>query len=211
MQRFWANLFSLLFHPAFMPLYVLLIFFSSDWYLAYTIYPQLKNFLLIMTFMLTVFMPILSTWLMVRNKMISDFSMPYRKERTLPFLITVFYYGVMYYFIWRISKQALISPYFFSVIAGSIILVLLLVAINFYIKISAHASATAALTGMYIAMCMNNAVVPNTNLLLGLILLWGFVSTARLSLGAHRPVEIYIGSAIGFVCMFYCVRHVLVF
>jgi hypothetical protein len=211
MERFWANLFSLLFHPVFMPLYVLLIFFYSDWYLAYTIYPQLKKFLLIITFLLTVFMPSLSTWLLVRNKMVSNFSMPHRNERTLPFLITVFYYGVMYYFIWRISKQTLISPYFFAVISGSMVLILLLVAANFIIKISAHAAATAALAGMYIALCINNAIIPNTSVLLCLIILWGLVSTARLSLKTHNPNEIYLGSLAGFVSMFYCVKYLLVF
>lgn len=194
-----AKIISVLIHPIFTPLFALYLIFHADSYLNYNAPWELKKFLYLFTFSLLVLMPVLSLWILVRNGMVSSFMVPGRKERTAPYLITVFYYLLFYFLIKRI-------PYFpgtlLSIMLGGLLLVLFIFIINHWYKVSSHSAGIFGLVGTYIALSANTVIIPDRILLTGLILLAGMVGTARLSLGVHRAGEVFLGAFLGFSTMF---------
>ena len=208
MSAQFARILSVLLHPVFMPFYGLYIIFHSDSYLNNNIPDEAKRFLYIFVFALAVAMPILSSYILVRNKMISSMHMPVRNERYGPFMITIFYYFLLYYLLRRIPH---LPPSLLSVLLGSIFTLITLVIANNWIKLSAHTAGIAGLIGMYFGLSSIWVIMPDMLVLTGLILAAGFVASARLRLGSHTPAEVYLGALAGFLTVYLIVSNQLYF
>lgn len=199
MPKLSAQIISILLHPIFMPLFAMYIIFHSDSYLNYNTNGDAKPMLYLFVFLLTVVMPGVSTLILVRNKMVSSFSMPLRRDRNAPYLITVFYYFLLYYLLRKIDN---LPPVMLSMVLGAMVTLILILFINSRFKISAHAAGISGLVGIYIGLASTSILLPNMILLYGLIMLAGFVASARLRLDAHSSLEVYAGAVIGFLAEF---------
>lgn len=203
MIKFIAQFLSVVLHPIFIPIIALFIIFHSDSYLNYDTNEDAKPTLYLFVFLLTVVMPGLSTFILVRNKMISSIRMPHREERTGPYSITIFYYILLYYLLQRIDR---LPPVMLSMVLGAIISLLLVTIINSKIKISAHTAGISGLIGIYMGLSTISVIaLPEMYLVYGLIMLFGILAAARLYLEAHRPIEIYLGAIIGFVSEYFVI------
>jgi membrane-associated phospholipid phosphatase len=203
----FAQAISYIFHPVFVPLIAMYIFFNSGSY--HTNNPnsdELFRFMYQFAGLLTVLMPIISLAILVRNNFVSSFSLPKQEERTGPFLITAFYYA-LFYFLLKKLPPSVISWEFFSMQFGAILVLLVVTLINLKMKISIHAAGYAGLVGIYMALVGNDVILLNHSLMTSLIILVGIIGTARLSLGAHKPSEIYMGALVGFLCTFLVVKY----
>jgi membrane-associated phospholipid phosphatase len=156
--------------------------------------------------LLTVVMPVISLLILVRNNFVSSFSLPKQEERTGPLLITAFYY-TLYYFLLKKLPPSVISWEFFSMQFGAILVLLVVTLINLKMKISIHAAGYAGLVGIYMALVANDVILLNHSIITSLIILVGVIGTARLSLRAHSPSEIYLGALVGFLCTFLVVKY----
>jgi hypothetical protein len=195
---------SVVFHPIFVPLYALFIIFHSDTYLAYHASPDARTMLYAIVFILTIAMPGLSTFILVRNKMISDITMPLKSDRTVPYLVTAFYYILLYYLLRKIPN---VPHPLLSMVFGAILTLLLSTLINFKIRISAHTAGICGIVGIYAALSGTAVLLADTLVICGLIVLAGLIASARLTLNAHKATEVYLGAAIGFFCEYLVIRY----
>lgn len=207
MPRNLALFISYLFHPVFVPLYAMYIFFSSGNYQSsnQSSYELIK-FMTIFAFLLTVLMPLISLIILVRNKFVSSYHLEIQKERTSPFLITAFYYSLFYILLKKLPPSVA-SWEFYSMILGAIIVLVLVTLVNIKIKVSAHAAGYAGIVGIYMGLVSTESIMLNHQALTLLIVLVGVIGSARLSLNAHQPREIYLGAVIGFLAEFLIVKN----
>lgn len=206
MGRYLAWFFSIAFHPIFIPIYALFIVFHSNSYLNYNTNDAAKPMLYLFVFILTVVMPGLSTFILIRNKMVSSFMLPEKSDRTAPYSITIFYYILLYYLLQRIEHLPLAM---LSMILGAIISLIIIVVLNTRIKISAHVAGISGLLGIYLGLSRISVILPEMYLVYGLLLLFGAIASSRLFLNAHRPNEIYLGALIGFFSEYLIIRYQL--
>lgn len=202
-----AQAISYIFHPVFVPLIAMYIFFNSGSY--HTNNPnsdELFRFMYQFAGLLTVVMPVISLVILVRNNFVSSFSLPKQEERTGPFLITAFYYA-LFYFLLKKLPPSVISWEFFSMQFGAILVLVVVTIINLKMKISIHAAGYAGLVGIYMGLVGNDVIILNHTVMTALIILVGVIGTARLSLRAHSQSEIYIGALVGFLCEFLVIKY----
>ena len=197
MNKSFANFISIIFHPLFIPLYVLLVLLFSNAYFAVILNRSFKIFLFFFTVTAGVILPLLSATLFKKFGMISSLRMPNRKERVLPFLITSIYYIIAYSSLQKI--EYLPSIYSLLFLATSFILLSVAI-ITYFWKISIHLMSLGSMVGLLLALGLSNPsfLLP----FLITILIAGLTASSRLTLKAHSPAQLYLGFLFGFVFMF---------
>ncbi len=118
------------------------------------------------------------------------------KERVFPLLMIGAFYSVLIYFI-RITPR--LNETILIVMTCLTMSVLTIALISNFWKISAHA---VGISGMIGILAILNNKIPDSSLfypLLILILLAGFLLSARLYLNAHKPSQILGGMALGMI------------
>jgi len=163
----------------------------------------------------TIVFPII--WLVMLRliKTVSSFHLTERTERIPVFIGTLIFY-IFLYLVARFIVVRLPTIYF-SMMLGGIISVLLATLITFRWKISIHAIGISGVLGTlfatgehisaYFFMLNENPVFWP---IVVLVLIAGLVSTARLALNAHTPSQIYCGLLVGFCCLYFPVKFLLV-
>lgn len=191
--RYAANLISYLFHPLFIPTYFFLYLVQvipfefvgiTDWQL------KLKIF---SVFWLTAFFPAFAVFLLWRLKFSDSIFLRTKKERIIPYVITMFFYWWMYYLSRNFTDQPLALKFFYFgiFIASSLGLI-----VNNFIKVSLHAMGVS---GLLMAVLLVNLHYPISNVLWvgAAILLSAIVVSARMIVSDHTKQELVIGFAIG--------------
>ena len=196
MQVSLAKIFSVLFHPLFMPVYTILIWFNLDIYISLIIPYQFKLFILGIIIITTLLFPMIFIMMMLRRKIITSLQMETKEERIYPMAITAVFFFLSYYML----KQLQISYFFTLFLLGISFLTVLSLIINFYYKISIHmvgiGGMLGAFTGLSIMLGVNIVyfVIP-------IIIIAGITGTSRLILGAHKPIQVYSGFLLGSIMM----------
>lgn len=188
-----------------MPVFTLFLIFSSDGlinqYYSGTMTlggVDQRSRVYLVFFITTVLMPTISFYILKRNKLVSSFSMPNRRERFFPYFSTLVYYIILYYLL----RTNNFPSVFKSATLGTIAVLVLIILINTRIKISSHAAGIAGVVGIYAVLVKQGWVIGGLPIFATLILLAGIICTARLSLNAHRGIEIYLGLVVGFFTEF---------
>jgi len=196
MQVSLAKIFSVLFHPLFMPVYTILIWFNLDIYISLIIPYHYKLFILGIVIITTLLFPMLFIMMMLRRKIITSLQMETKEERIYPTAITAVFFFLCYYML----KQLQISYFFNLFFLGISFLTILSLMINFYYKISIHmvgiGGMLGAFTGLSIVLGVNMVY-----LIVMIIIIAGITGTSRLMLGVHKPGQVYSGILLGFVMM----------
>lgn len=154
-----------------------------------------NGFLLLMVFLTTFVVPLLSIIVMKLTKTIRSFELTDSEERVFPFsLVSLYYMVATYFFYLRMD----VKPIFLLALATITICVVLLTSITFFWKISAHMIGVSGLLGIFIALSMK---FPGQDLLVFILLAIvgaGAIGTSRLYLNIHRPIDILSGFLLGF-------------
>lgn len=190
--RFVAKGTSIVLHPILFTFYLFIILSGFEYHIASKIAPFRLYFALYLL-MSTVFIPSALIYMFKHLKLISDFQLSNRKERTFPFLCT----AILYYFTARIViKQGLPIEYYLIIIGATALIVIALF-INLRWKISVHMMGIGGVIGIFHGMA---AYFPNIFFapLVISIALAGILGSSRLLLGSHKPAEIYSGFIIGY-------------
>ncbi len=192
-----AKIISYLFHPLFVPLYAVLLFFQLN---AYTLlnYPwSLKIIVILIVFITTILVPFLLTYLFYRKKYLVSFEMHNKEERNLPFIVTSIFYFITY----NMFNQLKLPSIFQLFMLGGCILTVVLLFINYKWKISVHLAGIGTLVGAFIAISLLYSIeIPF--LIHVLIIVSGLIGFARLQLNSHTPLQIYTGFLLGAGGMF---------
>jgi len=143
--------------------------------------------------------------------LVRSLSMPDKQDRTGPYIIS----GVFYLWLFKnLLSNGHTPSLYTSIVLGATIGLFLAFFINIFTKVSAHASGVGGLVGALLITAMtwpqSTLGMPifggtlelsmNLVLVLGMIFA-GLVGVSRLALGAHTPIELYIGYATGFFSM----------
>lgn len=187
----WAKAVSYIVHPALVPLIgVVLIRLLLPYYIPETLFWFVFTYVLAGTYVF----PFIIVLGLYKLKFVKSIHLKSRQERVFPFLISAFFYFL--------TAKAVLQFHFPSdlarfIFAGSVILIIQLVALRFT-KISAHVSGASAVLTWLICLSYTyslNLLVPIAIATLAV----GLVSSARLFLKAHSGSEVVLGLLTGAV------------
>jgi hypothetical protein len=192
-----ARIVSVIFHPMFMPLLTLWIIFNYNPYVTFNIPRQLHLLIFGIVGVYTLLIPFLSSVILKKMNLISNYEMNDRNERKLPFLIAGFSFFFCYYMLQKYPALIIIS----LIMLGATIAMLATLILNYKFKISAHMIGIGGLIGSIAGLTILLGVDYRALIIVALIIA-GIVGSSRLYLGAHAPYQIYWGFLIGFLSEF---------
>lgn len=191
---------SAILHPLMMPLLAVFIAFKFDWYLSGRLVSDQENIIYLIIAMSTIAFPGLNILLLKWYGVVSSLSMPIRKERSAPFISTLFFFGLGYYLL---RKGGLPTPVY-SIYLGCGLALFVLILINLKWKISVHAAGIAGVVGSTIGLFQIHDF-SNFWLIASLIAITGLTLSSRLILNAHTPSQVYAGAVVGFLTTYFSV------
>jgi hypothetical protein len=192
-----AKTISYIFHPLFIPFYTIIVLLNSGSYISSMI--PLKGKLLLggVVLLTTVLMPLLTSLLFMRMKIIHSYFPKSREERIYLLLNIAIFYYLTYYLL----KGIHVSLFFNYFMLGSTFLVLCSLMITFFHAISLHMIAAGGLTGGLFGLAFGHSL-DVTGYILVLIFLAGLIGTARMKMDSQKPAGVYSGFLVGITVMF---------
>ena len=145
---------------------------------------------------INVALPVLLMMLLKRVGLISDMGLNGRKERLIPYVITVLCMGVTGFFMGMRGAPVWLEMFFY----GGAVAAFVNMGVNFCWKISAHAAGIAGVVALMVRII--SVGYPQKSAFLWLIisiLLAGFLGSSRLWLGRHTVWQVLAGYAVGFL------------
>lgn len=195
--KFWAQFFSVIFHPLFIPV-------IGAWFLAFVqpgyftgISPRDKMHDVIIVGYNTIFYPAVSVLLLKGLGFIKSIFLKTQRERIAPYIITnFFYFWVFLVFRNQPDVPLILTGFIFGIfLASSAALIA-----NIYYKISMHALGVGALCGLVVIIIFSGFTYPVFLTTMLVFVITGIVSTSRLVVSDHKPFHIYSGILIAVLC-----------
>lgn len=179
---------SYIFHPVFLIL----------WTTAYLIYlhPLLfvgfndhtKMLVLLRIAGTSVFLPVMTIFLLKGLGFISSIKLPEQKDRIVPYVACITFFFWSYYVSKKLGDPFELRVFLLALFLTSSASLL----INNYIKISMHATGFGGVNALFVMMLMSGRLNDGFMLTLS-FLLAGLVCTGRIRQKHHHPAEIYFG------------------
>ena len=196
--RFLAHLFSYVFHPLFIPIYVtyFLAFIHPDYFSGFSDHG--KRRLLMLIIFNAVLFPAIAVLLLKGLRFIDSIFLRTQKDRIIPYIASMtFFFWTQYVLREQIYIPRILVAFMFGVFISSAAGLLF----NIYFKISMHAIGVGGLVGIFMVIMQQNTMLMTWPLSLALLLA-GVVCTSRMIVSDHRPKEIYSGFIVGLICQF---------
>jgi membrane-associated phospholipid phosphatase len=194
MEKQFARVLSGIFYPLFVPTYAFAILLTMPAYFSALMPPQAKWLVLGLVFLVTCILPTAFIIVMIKTGLVSTRYLSKREDRNLPYITSI----ICFYLAFYMLKQLQISPVYFYFMIGATFLNILVMAVNFFWKISSHMASVGALAGMTIGLSFFLGTFYFGLIALTLIMA-GLTGFARLRLQAHTPAQIYSGFLLGFL------------
>ena len=194
-MRALAVLVSYVFHPLWTPLIVLGLLWSVD--------PWLRMQPAVMTYVASVMLinavaPAVSLYVLHRRGVLGDLEVSDRSERTLPFLIVLFYQALGWLALTR--PGVYLPPELLGLVVAMVVALALALIVNRRIKLSMHLMANGGGFGAMWAFNQLHGLSLEAWLPLG-FLLAGIIGWSRMAMGVHTPRELVLGFLVGFTMM----------
>ncbi len=192
-----ANIFSWILSPILVPSYGVIL---SLWVTVLAVLPHgVRWNVVLMTALITAFLPALAIFLLYKVKLISDPGLNKRKERYVPYGITCVCYILAAWYLARIHAP---SWMWLFMVSGAVAAVIC-VTVNLWWKISAHMAAFGGLVAlMFRIMDDGINIVPMWLVISIGILLLGILGSSRLLLERHTFWQVFAGTAVGFASVY---------
>ena len=189
-----ANVISWVFVPLLMPVYGIILIFSLSFLSLAPSHTKLVFTLIV--FGANFIVPMLLVLLLKKMRLIEDIGLNGRKERLIPYVITIVCLlgtGIFLY-----AKMAPLWVAMFY--AGGALAGLVNLIVNFWWKISAHAAGIAGIVAMLIQITREGPTIGSmTWWIVGSIIIAGLLGSARIWLGRHTLMQVLAGTAVGFL------------
>jgi membrane-associated phospholipid phosphatase len=194
MEKRIAQVISVIFYPLFIPTYAFAILLTMPAYFSALMPVSAKWMVIGLVFFMTCIIPTLFFIVMIKSRIVSTTYLSKREDRTLPYIVSITFFYLTYY----ILKKLQISPVYYYFMIGATMLNIIVMAINFFWKISSHTASIGALAGMMVGL--SYFLGTNYFILIALtILMAGITGFARIKLEAHTPAQVYSGFILGFI------------
>ena len=189
-----ARIISYLFHPLLMPTYGIFLIFQLNTYITYQYTDDVRRFFYLLIFTFTFLAPVLVTIYLYRDNQITSLHIPNRKERWLPFLLTMLFYIFTYFLL----KETKAPELFDTMLFGAALSIMISLIITFFWKISIHTVGIGGLTG--IIYSTSSFLAPDQSyFFIGLVLMAGLVGFSRIKLEAHNLQQVAAGYVLGVI------------
>ncbi len=192
-----AQILSDFFSPIVVPTYGTAL---ALWITPLNILPERIRFgVMAMIALITAVVPTATIVTMIRLGRVSDMSISNRRERFIPFMVTIACYIAAAIYLGAVHAPAWLSLFFIGAAVSSLIAML----ITLGWKISAHATSAGGLAGIvsWLAFC-HLAIGNAAAWVSGSIVLVGLVATSRLILKRHTLGQVCAGAVLGFAVEF---------
>lgn len=189
-----ANIISWVFVPLLMPVYGIILIFSLS-FLSFAPFHTKLVFTLIV-FGANFLVPMILVLILKKLGLIDDIGLNGRKERLIPYIITIVCLAGTGLFLYLKSAPVWVAMFY----AGGALAGLVNLLVNFRWKISAHAAGIAGLIAMLIQMIKEGPSAEGMPWwIVGAIITAGLLGSARIWLGRHTLMQVLAGSAVGFL------------
>ncbi len=186
-----AEVLSVIFHPIFIPLYGLLIVYSSPTLLSF-IPSELKRLIFIVVLTNNVILPLALAAILYVRGAITTFNARDRNERVILLTFALMMYTLTAYLLLRMQVPNLFRAYFISVAVVTLITLL----ITTFYRISLHAAGIGGLLVLIIVMIVLYDISTVWQLA-SVLIVGGAVMSSRIWLEDHTPSEVWTGLAAG--------------
>jgi len=191
-----AKFISAVLHPFLMPFFTMLLLRHFDIFLSNR--PEVFIYLTIII-VITAIATGFSILLMRKRGLISDLDIRNRSERFTPFLIVLGYYVMAY--VLTLELTGIVIPVLYrSLMLGLVISILIGLIITSRFKLSMHLLAIGGVLASVISVGVLNGTT-DIDWIAFIIIAAGLLAWSRLELKAHTLIEVYVGFAVGFLCM----------
>jgi len=196
----FAHFLSAVLHPLLMPTFLFgLLLFRVPTVLGLDAFsPSLRLSILVLVFVGTFMVPSLLIYYLYRSGYVSSLQLTTLADRRLPyFLSALVYFITAYLFTFQMQGLSTLAPEI-GIIIGSIAVSILFVGIiSLSWQISAHGVGIGGVVGVIGSLMLKFGLTDLFVPLLLLVMLSGFVASARLRLNAHTPAQVGAGLALG--------------
>jgi hypothetical protein len=194
-----AHFFSVVFHPLFIPFYVVafLINFHPSYFSGLGFYTKFE--LLRSTAVNTILFPAFALLVMKGLGFVKSFMLYSREDRIGPYLANMIFYFWMARVFFNYKPE--LTPILASFMTGIFITTAVALIANIFYKISMHAIGCGGMLGIFIIIMNSNSMLMTWPLSIAL-LITGIVCTSRLMVSDHTQKEIYLGLVVGLLCQF---------
>lgn len=193
-ERTLARVISILFHPLIMTTLGMLIIFNSGTAFS-AVQPEVKRVSLVVMALFTSVFPAALIIILYLTGAIKDVELTSRKERLLPVSLTIILYMFTFFVVRSIPQ--LTSGHVVFLFCPPVALFIALVLSNFMMP-SIHMLGTGMLAGVVLSLMIYYGAQVQMIFLI-IIMVSGFVGSARLILKIHTPLEVLAGFAAGFI------------
>lgn len=184
--------------PLMMPVYGLILAFGLS--ILYVAPIGMRLRLTSIIFGINVVIPMILIFLLKKLNVVDDIGLNCRKDRLLPYIMTIICFGISARFLAGSGVPLWLSLFF----AGGVVASLVNMVINLKWKISAHASGIAGIVALLIRIAKDGSPQPELFVwLLIAIGLSGLLGSARVWLGRHTVWQVLAGYAVGFCSVFF--------
>jgi hypothetical protein len=190
-----AEILSVIFHPLFMPLYGLLIIYSSPTLLSF-IPSQLKTVIFLLVLANNVVLPLALAAILRIKGAITSFNARDRNERVILMAFALMMYTLTAWLLLRMQVPTLIRAYFISIAIVTLITLLL----TTLYMLSLHAAGIGGLLVLIIFMVVFYDISTVWQLTT-VVIAGGAVMSSRIWLGDHTPTEVWTGLFAGAAVM----------
>lgn len=188
-----ARVISVIFTPFSIPFLAFLILFLFSYLHIMPI--QYKLIVLGVVYCFTILMPTLTIFMFRKINGFSPEDMGERKQRFMPFLLTI----ISYIFCLAMMHRLNIPWYMTGIILAALIVMIICVIVNLKWKLSEHMAGIGAIIGGVVSFSALFGYNPVWWLCL-FILIAGVLGTARIILQHHTLGEVLVGFVLGLVC-----------
>lgn len=188
---------SAVLYPMFIPTYGMLIYFLALHRLI--TYPTTLIWIgTIGTLLFTCLLPLSVILVMIRRGNLTDIYIRDAKQRTMPYIYSTICYGFWAYFCSRVMHL----PRFITLTAiGATVVLLVVLLINRYWKISAHLTALGGLFGAMMSFSLSTGISATTAII-GCSLAAILLMFARVYDESHTPLQVVCGYLLGTLSTF---------
>jgi len=194
-QKRAAEILSVVFHPIFIPLYGLILIYSSD--TLHSFLPvQIKRIIFILVMANNVLIPMALATVLYARGAIRTFNARDRNERVLLLAFSLFMYSLTAILLIRMHVPGLFRAFFISIAIVTLITLL----VTIFYRISLHASGIGGLMMLvvFISFMYHSSMVWQS---FTVLVLGGAVMSSRIYLEDHSPSEVWTGLLAGAAIM----------
>ncbi len=202
MNKAFSHVLSVAFHPVFINLLNLWLLFTLFPALSYGIPLKMRMFYISIIFVSTSIIPLVMVLLLRFTGRVHSVMLNQKEDRRIPYLVTLVMYFFNYYNFNANYNKYPTHPMFLSYLIACAAIIAVVMAVNFFNKISIHTATLGALAGV-VAVAARYSDVDTRLLLAIVLLLTGLVATARVFLNSHQNLQVYSGFLLGFFLMFF--------